>query len=100
MELRMFSIKLSLLWLVPALQPNSPLHFKAAHLPLILKFPTMPPLTTRCPPKKWDLILVIKAVNPTFFKDTLYLKLPLDSRCKKKVDHFKSLLKGSFLGVD
>ena len=29
-----------------------------------------------------------------------YLKLPLDSRCKKKVDHFKSLLKGSFLGVD
>ena len=24
-------------------------------------------LTTRCPKKKWDLLLVIVAVNPTFF---------------------------------
>ena len=26
---------------------------------------------TRCPKKKWDLLLVIVAVNPTFFWDTL-----------------------------
>ena len=28
--------------------------------------------STRCPKKKWDLLLVIVAVNPTFFWDTLY----------------------------
>ena len=28
---------------------------------------------TRCPQKKWDLLLLLQAVNPTFFWDTLYL---------------------------
>ena len=50
--------------------------------------------------KKVGFTTCNKSSKSHFFWDTLYLKLPLDSRCKKKVDHFKSLLKGSFLGVD
>ena len=41
---------------------------------------------TRCPKKKWDLLLVMVAVNPTFFWDTLYLMLA-DQTCHSGV-HF------------